>query len=1050
MLSNITPIAYVAVSILFIFSLSGLASQKKAKMGNAFGIIGMVIALFATFLDMDNFDGIATFWIFMIPGAIIGIFVASRVVMTSMPQLVAALHSFVGLAAVLVGIGKFFITKDNSDSASNELTEKAEKRSIIGDVETFLGIFIGAITFTGSVVAFGKLQGLIRSAPLIIGGNFRHVLNLLCLIACVAMNVVYVIFPHDWDLRLIFLLVETGIAFFVGWHLIMAIGGADMPVVISMLNSYSGWATALAGFMLHNNAMIVTGSLVGSSGAILSYIMCTAMNRSFISVILGGFGGEDKKDTKKKSDKKDGDKKDEPQREVIPIDCKGVCDELINANRIIIVPGYGLAVAHGQHAVASIAEVLRSLGKTVLFDIHPVAGRLPGHMNVLLAEANVPYDIVMGMDELNDSMPETDVCIVVGANDIVNPAAINDPDSPIAGMPIIETFNSKLVIVNKRTMASGYAGIENPLFFNDNTRMFFGDARKAFEEVLGELTRRKAEMKPAADTAAGAGSTAGGAAAAAKGDVLRPEDLPPPFCILGVPKEVTPLERMVALTPNACARLRKKGFGIVVESGAGEAAKFPDSEYKKALCDVFDDVREVYKRANVICKVQPPVQNHPTLNVSEVSLLHEGQTTISFLYPNRNPGLVDSLTEAKVTSLGMDFVPRITRAQKLDALSSLANLAGYRAVIESAHAFGRVFTGQITAAGKMPAAQVFIIGAGVAGLAAIGTAKSLGAIVKAFDVRNSVKEQIESMGGEFCPVQIDEDAEDASGYAKKASDRLLEAERALFAEHAPVSDIIITTASIPNQKAPVLLTTEIVKSMRPGSVIVDLAAPTGGNCELTKPGETIIAEGVTIIGNTDLTARMAPQGSSLYSNNIINLLDMLVDKKAKEFRVNLEDEIVRAMCVCKEGKNLFPPPKISVSAAPKTAKKPAAAVQAEKKEEEQGYGKGTFIMFAGIGVFLICMIWFPEDFIAQFMNFVLAVIVGFHVIWSVTPALHTPLMSVTNAISGIIAIGGMLCLGTVHEWDATTILGGVATLIASINIFGGFFITYRMLSMFHD
>jgi len=398
----------------------------------------------------------------------------------------------------------------------------------------------------------------------------------------------------------------------------------------------------------------------------------------------------------------------------------------------------------------------------------------------------------------------------------------------------------------------------------------------------------------------------------------------------------------------------------------------------------------------------------------------------------------------------MDFVPRITRAQKLDALSSLSNLAGYRAVIEAAHAFGRVFTGQITAAGKMPAAQVFIIGAGVAGLAAIGTAKSLGAVVKAFDTRPVVKEQIESMGGEYCPLNVTEDAEDASGYAKQASDTLLLAERALFAEILPTTDIVITTAAVPGKKAPVLITEEIVKTMRHGSIIVDLAAPTGGNCAYTKPGETVVAEGVTIIGDTDLTSRMAPQGSQLYSNNIINLLDMLVDKKSKTFRVDLDDEIVRAMCVCKDDKNLYPPPRISTSSAPKTAKKPTAAVKEEEKKEEEGYGKGTFIMFAGIAVFLVLMITFPYDFINQFMSFVLAVIVGFHVIWSVTPALHTPLMSVTNAISGIIAIGGMLCLSDITDWGVTSVLGGIATLIACINIFGGFFITYRMLSMFHD
>jgi len=401
----------------------------------------------------------------------------------------------------------------------------------------------------------------------------------------------------------------------------------------------------------------------------------------------------------------------------------------------------------------------------------------------------------------------------------------------------------------------------------------------------------------------------------------------------------------------------------------------------------------------------------------------------------------------------MDLVPRITRAQKLDALSSLSNLAGYRAVIEASHAFGRVFTGQITAAGKLPPATAFIIGAGVAGLAAIGTAKNLGAIVKAFDTRKSVKEQIESMGGEFVPCPIDEDAEDANGYAKPISAAYVKAELELFARTCPVVDIIVTTAAIPGRKAPILITEDMVASMKPGSVIVDLAAGTGGNCEVTRVGETYVYKGVTIVGNTDLVARMAPQASQLYSQNIVNLLDMLVTKE-KVFNVNTDDEVIRQMCICKAGTVLFPPPKLAVSAAPASKKPmapPAAKSTMPSEKKDTGYSRSSYMYIISVMVILVAMIWFvPKSFITHFMDFVLAVIVGFHIIWSVTPALHTPLMSVTNAISGIIAVGGMLCLGSFGDWSAAPILGAIATTLACINVFGGFFVSYRMLAMFHD
>lgn len=452
--------SYLAAGALFILSLNGLSHQESARRGNLCGMLGMAIAIIATILS-GQVGGFEKLFPAMIVGGLIGAFVASRVEMTQMPELVAILHSFVGLAAVMVGVSSYM------DPTSH--FEGADK--IIHEVEVYLGVFIGAITFTGSVIAFGKLKGIISGKPLMLPG--RHWLNLVALLACVYFGYVF-LNASSHEIGLIPLLIMTAIAFLIGIHLIMAIGGADMPVVVSMLNSYSGWAAAATGFMLGNIALIVVGSLVGSSGAILSYIMCRAMNRRFLSVILGGFGtaGGTAVDT---------------EGEVTSTSAEEVAAMLKDASEVIFVPGYGMAVAQAQGIVSEITKNLRSKGVNVRFGIHPVAGRLPGHMNVLLAEAKVPYDIVLEMDELNEDFPETDVSLVIGANDIVNPSAQTDPNSPIAGMPVLEVWKAKSCVVLKRSMASGYAGVDNPLFFHDNTEMLFGDAKDSMSAVLQHL-----------------------------------------------------------------------------------------------------------------------------------------------------------------------------------------------------------------------------------------------------------------------------------------------------------------------------------------------------------------------------------------------------------------------------------------------------------------------------------------------------------------------------------------------------------------------------------
>ena len=466
---SLAPVAYLGAAILFILSLGGLSNPETSRRGNLYGIIGMALAVLATIFG-PRVAAAGIPWIVgaLLIGGSVGLYAAKTVKMTQMPELVALMHSLVGLAACLVGFASYVDT-----SIQYTGVEKT-----IHEVEIYIGILIGAVTFSGSLIAFGKLNGKIGGKPLLLPA--RHWLNLLGLLVVIWFGREFVS-AHDVQSGMTPLIVMTVIALLFGIHMVMAIGGADMPVVVSMLNSYSGWAAAATGFMLSNDLLIVTGALVGSSGAILSYIMCNAMNRNFISVIAGGFGGGADKPAQASGAAA------EPQGEVVPVSASETAELLRDAKSVIIVPGYGMAVAQAQHTVNDITKTLRDRGVNVRFGIHPVAGRMPGHMNVLLAEAKVPYDIVLEMDEINDDFPDTDVVMVIGANDIVNPAAQEDPTSPIAGMPVLEVWKGRTSIVMKRSMASGYAGVDNPLFYKDNNRMLFGDAKKMLDEVLAAL-----------------------------------------------------------------------------------------------------------------------------------------------------------------------------------------------------------------------------------------------------------------------------------------------------------------------------------------------------------------------------------------------------------------------------------------------------------------------------------------------------------------------------------------------------------------------------------
>jgi NAD(P) transhydrogenase subunit alpha len=529
--------------------------------------------------------------------------------------------------------------------------------------------------------------------------------------------------------------------------------------------------------------------------------------------------------------------------------------------------------------------------------------------------------------------------------------------------------------------------------------------------------------------------------------------------VIGVPKEVFPGEKRVATVPEAVGKLAKLGFGVIVQSGAGAAASIGDEAYAAAGARVVPDAAAVWSGADIVFKVRAPSRE-------EVQMMREGQILVSFIWPAQNPELLQSLAARKVTVLAMDSVPRISRAQKLDALSSMANIGGYRAVIEAAHEFGRFFTGQITAAGKVPPAKVFVIGAGVAGLAAIGAAASLGAIVRANDTRPEVADQIRSLGGEYVPVDYVEEGTGVGGYAKVMSEGFQKAQRETFAKQAKEVDIIITTALIPGKPAPKLITAEMVQSMKPGSVIVDMAAEQGGNCELTEPGKVAVKHGVIIIGYTDLPSRLATQASTLYATNLFRLSEDLCKAKDGVYNVNMDDEVIRGTTVVKEGAVTWPPPAPKLSAAP-VAKAPAKAAPAATEKKGHGHGAGApmaaktlAIIFAVAAVLFVSIgVYAPPAFLGHFTVFVLACFVGYMVVWNVTPALHTPLMSVTNAISSIIIIGALVQIAPpvaamaaggegprpdeLIRWLA---VAGIA--LTAINMFGGFAVTQRMLSMF--
>ena len=689
---------------------------------------------------------------------------------------------------------------------------------------------------------------------------------------------------------------------------------------------------------------------------------------------------------------------------------------------------------------------------------------MPGHMNVLLAEANVPYDITLSMDDINMDFPDTDVVLILGGNDIVNPGAQTDPDSPIAGMPVLEVWKAKMTIVMKRSLRVGYAGVDNPLFIKPNNHMYLGDAKDSTDKLVMLLADAKDDVTDPAHSNNTNDVEAQPQAMTKKEKELQEfleakEKLQgEAYLKVGVLKEVDEGERKVAIVPDGAMRLLKAGIQVIVESGAGDAGDFYDTVYEEHGAIVMKTAQDVCKAADVVVKIREPTVN-PSTGKHEIDMLDKGKSLISFLGPRTDAGkaLMDKGKAAGVNLLAVDAIPRISRAQSLDVLSSQAKIAGYRAVVQAANIYQKFLNGEVTAAGSFDASKILVIGVGVAGLAAIGTASNMGAIVRAFDTRLETKEQVESLGGEFLILDFGgEQGGDSSGYAKVMSDDFIKKEMEMFKKQAKEVDIIITTAAIPGMRAPILIKEEAVNEMKAGSIIVDLAGATGGNCALTRPGETYEHNGVTIIGSDMTNQAMAWQASTMFSNNIVNLFGILC--KDKKFNLDMEDPIMRGMTCVLDEKIMFPPPAsvTATAAAPKGGSGPTLETVEETPKEPSWMSKrlfdlapaGEFVMLAFLGVFFgIVAAYAPVTFSQQLGYFILAGFLGYYLIWNVEPALFSPLMSTSNALSGVVILGGILMV-SVDPRSPTSWLGCVATGVAAINVFGGFGVSYRMLLMF--
>ncbi|KAH0478386.1 MAG: uncharacterized protein KVP18_004358 [Porospora cf. gigantea A] len=1108
-------------------SIFGFKSPASARMGNFFGLVGMLTAIAGTVGShyVYGYGYIIFAGCFVACGGL-GVLLAAKVKMTSMPQMVGMLNALGGLAAALESVALYM-------SPFERLRQLAEGQSspfqIYNSVFYVLGLLIGTMTFTGSIIACLKLGGKISgNAARVPGRLFWNVVLLIAMIACPTFAAVAGL--GDTPVGIAVLCGGAAAAAIYGVLMVIVIGGADMPVVIALLNSLSGWSTVFAGLTFSNSLMIIAGAFVGASGIVLSILMCQAMNRSLTNVLMGGFGGEATAPAT-----------EEERLDVHVADVDIVSRYLAGSQSIVIIPGYGMAVSRAQHAVASLADILRASGRSCRFAVHPVAGRLPGHMNVLLAEAGVSYDVVDDLEGANGSFEKVDTCIVIGANDTVNPAAVNDKSCAIYGMPVLQCWKAKRTVVIKRSLNTGYAGIDNPLFTSPGTSMLLGDGKDIMEKLI-EPVRERVAAKPEASPSVFNFITAeeervqqryeletklkeGGNQEAddepSEESHLFRKSKPQPV-IIGVVGEDN--DNRVAIVPKDVRNILKGGYNarIVVEQGAGLAAGVTDQDYEEAGAQTFERRKDVYRTCDLVFKVTSPslqemgymVHDLQDFEATErvVELTQGGKIVEAslplgckksllvtcFSDPFHNAALIDTAASNGISWLSLDIMPRVTAAQAMDVLSSAAKVAGYRAVLEAVHRFGRLPGPEITAAGSYPPAKVLVVGAGVAGLQAIGDAHRLGADVRAFDVRKECADQVKSMGGKFLVLDFEEDGAGAGGYANIMSEEFIAKEMELFSQQAAECDIFILTAAIPGRKAPILLKEEHVKLMRRGSVLVDLAAPTGGNCEITRPGENYTTDkGVQMVGCVDfVSTTAAPISSEMLSANVLNLLQHITSRSNSLKTLDVTDPILRAILLSHGHLNLFPSPRRVAPPAPAAkvlSMTPPSSKSMTVIEAATGCAKMSqrkwalnscpaewLLLLFIAAVATLLSFTAPMDFVGFVMILFLGSWVGYLLVCGVTSALHTPLMSLTNAISGVVILAALVTvspgwndfyslravcsINNVPISDAdgnpmvawyceerglvSIILNALAICAASMNVLGGFAVTSRMLSMF--
>ena len=1036
--SHTTPLGQVAQlgsSILMMLSIKGLGSHGTSKRGNYLGVAGVSTAILTVILsNWTSSVGINSQFFWFLPvaavGQYIGISVAKAVQMEQLPELVAGFHSLTGLAAVLVGIA--------SQLGDDPIT------SVSRLVETFLGVSVGAATFSGSVAAALKLNGLIPGGP--VGLSSRFGVNSVALVNLGLLGWAFLKLTNP-AYRIAALCGNAAVSLVLGTMLVLPVGGSDIPIVISFLNAMSGLATSATGFSMNNSLLVMTGALVASSGTILSDIMCKGINRSLLSVLMGGFGVDTSTASTEASSSAS------PPAEINTVTIQQMVTKLQQAKRVLVIPGYGMAVARCQAGVSEIFAELKSRGVDMVFGIHPVAGRLPGHMNVILSEADIPYDVVKEMEDVNKEMEEFDIAIVLGANDIVNPATATDPSSPIYGMPAIECWKAKHVVVMKRSMNTGYSGVDNPLFYLENTSMLFGDAKATVEKL--HMAISESDMSEWPNAAAAAGSETGAhPLAEIEKDVTAGIDLGS----LPVLKSIGALvstdvarEKRVPISPKVCLKLRQMGFQVLIPNSFGDLCGWSDSVFEKFGAKIVSE-RAVLEHCDVILKVTPLSEEQLALARPPEEVEKKQILITSFVVGDDTDTLINKLVDRQLTTFNLNLVPRISRAQSMDILSSMANIAGYKATINAFYRVAKLSRCSVTAGGTIPAARVFVIGCGVAGLSAVATAHALGATVLATDVRPATKEQVQSIGATFVEVPSDEVVAEQGGYASQVSSSFADRQKALYRDIAASCDVVITTAMVPGRKSPVLLSSEMVRCMKPGSIVVDMAAASGGNCEFTKADEIITdsVSKVIIDGTTSYASELAQLSSELFSQNCLAFIENLCAKKsdASSLAIDTNDVIVRQSLVVMDGIVMYPPPPLPPPAPPASTSKPTPLIASAGIPQNVGW-KHTDDALMVAGAVALGALGLSADHrtVRLVGDFVLSSVIGYFTVSSVTPALHTPLISVTNAVSGIIVVGGMLEVDP-NVLSAKSLVALTAVLASLVNVSGGFAITDRMLAMF--